>query len=942
MGLFTWKLPADGAWDVAANWDQGAVPGEFDTAIVDQTGTYSVTSSGDRTVRLVSLLEGTATLAITDGTFTTKKLTNEGDVVVAGGSDNATLTIEFGANNSGTIHLSGADTGAATLQVGDDHAVRLTGGGSVVLDSGLSEAAIVGDATASRLINTSNTIEGAGAIRDGSGTLVLDNQAAGVIDANVTDEILLIDLSTAGTNSGTMRASNGGTLTLRGDWRFNDGVLDANDGTILLDQTSIGGRASLQSEANGVISMNVGVTSLSGAITTSANILVDGDANAADTQLLVGHKLTNSGTITLRGGVGLGQLQVGDGTARLDGAGTVTLDGDLADTQIVGTTARSRLQNVDNLIHGSGSLGNNTLAIINRVGGTISADVAGETLLIDSDSFPFTNYGELNASDGGILRIRNAIKSIGPDAEICADGTSSTVELENATLTGTYLLHAEAGSEVAVLEGLTTLAGTVTLDGAINVDAVANGDVTQLNLGGGIVTNNGTITLTGAADDGGPDPMFAYLTLEEEAVLLQGGGSIVINGDNDVSNGIFAETPDSFLINVDNTIEGSGAIFLDLYNDTAGKIDANITGEMLVLQTAGTNAGTIQASNGGTLLVGGYMYFKDGGVLQATGAGSQTVMENLFMFGSATVGTANGGSVAVTDINGVSGSLTVEGTLSIDANIFNTTPAFDPDSVLLIDGTLVNHGVVNLAGYIDTCGCPAFGALLIGDRGASFTGGGTITLGGDPGTALIEEQFLDFRRLTNVDNHIEGTGSIGAGELALRNQEDGIIEANVDGEDLVIDTGDNVISNRGILKASDGGQLIVASDLRGGSGLIDGATLAFEKASSASVSFVAGEAVLELDQSGSFTGTVTGLDQSADYAIDLTDIDFATATASFRQLDGRGTLSITDGTDSAKLKLIGDYAASVFTGPTPVGAVGFLLSNDGSGGTMVSYLPSAT
>ena len=39
MGLFTWKLPADGAWDVAANWDQGAVPGEFDTAIVDQTGT---------------------------------------------------------------------------------------------------------------------------------------------------------------------------------------------------------------------------------------------------------------------------------------------------------------------------------------------------------------------------------------------------------------------------------------------------------------------------------------------------------------------------------------------------------------------------------------------------------------------------------------------------------------------------------------------------------------------------------------------------------------------------------------------------------------------------------------------------------------------------------------------------------------------------------------
>jgi hypothetical protein len=939
LGTFTWKSPTDGLWDTAANWDQGAVPGDLDTAIIARLGTFAVTNTGDRTVKLVAQRQASAALSIADGTFATERLTNRGNVVVAGGSDDATLTIGYSTINSGTITLSGVGTGAATLLVGDDHIVRLTGGGAVVLDGTLSAANIVGDATASSLINENNTIEGAGAIRDGVGTLALDNQAAGVIDANVDDETLLIDLATAGTNAGIMRASNGGLLTLRGDWRFNHGVLDANNGTVRLDQTSINGRISLQSEAAGVISLNFGVTGLSGTIATSGNILVDGDANGANTQLIVEHRVANSGTITVRGGVGVGQLQVGDGTVRLDGAGTVVLDGTVFDTQIVGATPGSKLENVDNLIHGAGSLGNDTLAIVNDAAGTISADVAGETLLIDSASFPFTNYGELNATDGGILLIRNAIKSIGPDAEICADGSSSTVVLENAFLTGTYHLHAEAGSQVTVAAGLSTLAGKATLDGAINVDAVANGGVTQLDLLANTVTNHGTITLTGGPDVGDPDPSFAYLTIDDKGVLLNGGGSIVINGASNSFNGISGMVPESFLINVDNTIAGSGGIFVDLYNDTAGVIDANIAGETLeVNDSRMTNAGTMQSSSGGTLLVEGNMLFKTGGVLQSTGSGSQTVLEDLYMFGPAKLESVIGGSVAVTDFNAVLTSLTVEGTLSMDANLFNTTPAFDPDSVLLIDGTLVNHGVINIAGYIDTCGCPVYGALLVGDVGASLTGGGTIVLGGDPGTALIEEQSLDFSPLVNLDNHIEGTGSIGHGNLFLRNQDAGVIEANVDGEQLLVDTGDNAISNKGTLKASDGGILTVASDLRGGTGLIDDATMAFEGAASSAVSFVAGEAVLELDKSGSFTGTVAGLNQSSDYEIDLTDIDFATVTASFKQYDGKGALSVTDGTDSARLKLIGDFAASVFTGPAPAGAVGFLLSNDGSGGTTVSYL----
>jgi RTX calcium-binding nonapeptide repeat (4 copies) len=69
--------------------------------------------------------------------------------------------------------------------------------------------------------------------------------------------------------------------------------------------------------------------------------------------------------------------------------------------------------------------------------------------------------------------------------------------------------------------------------------------------------------------------------------------------------------------------------------------------------------------------------------------------------------------------------------------------------------------------------------------------------------------------------------------------------------------------------------------------------------------------------------TITGL--SAQDPLDFTDINFATVQQpNFSGTTAGGTLTITDGTDTAKINLIGNYLNSSWT-----------LSNDGNGGTIV-------
>lgn len=86
---------------------------------------------------------------------------------------------------------------------------------------------------------------------------------------------------------------------------------------------------------------------------------------------------------------------------------------------------------------------------------------------------------------------------------------------------------------------------------------------------------------------------------------------------------------------------------------------------------------------------------------------------------------------------------------------------------------------------------------------------------------------------------------------------------------------------------------------------------------------------LILDQSQAFSGTVAGLATSGAQNIDLLNISSASLQPlSYTASGGSGTLTVTDGTITAQLNLIGAYTVGSFK-----------ISDDGHGGTLITDPP---
>jgi hypothetical protein len=103
----------------------------------------------------------------------------------------------------------------------------------------------------------------------------------------------------------------------------------------------------------------------------------------------------------------------------------------------------------------------------------------------------------------------------------------------------------------------------------------------------------------------------------------------------------------------------------------------------------------------------------------------------------------------------------------------------------------------------------------------------------------------------------------------------------------------------------------------------NGATAEIDGASAQSVTFASSTGILILNDALAFTGQVSGLAGSD--AIDLADVSYGSSTqVTFLGNDSGGTLTITNGTQTANIALVGDYLSSNWT-----------LTSDGDGGTTV-------
>src|SRR5439155_1564293 len=105
--------------------------------------------------------------------------------------------------------------------------------------------------------------------------------------------------------------------------------------------------------------------------------------------------------------------------------------------------------------------------------------------------------------------------------------------------------------------------------------------------------------------------------------------------------------------------------------------------------------------------------------------------------------------------------------------------------------------------------------------------------------------------------------------------------------------------------------------------IADGASVEIAGVSARSVTFTGTTGRLKLENSLAYTGQVSGLAGSD--AIDLADVSYGIQTqVTFLGNSTGGTLTITDGINTANIQLQGDYLSSTWT-----------LSSDGSGGTVV-------
>ena len=103
----------------------------------------------------------------------------------------------------------------------------------------------------------------------------------------------------------------------------------------------------------------------------------------------------------------------------------------------------------------------------------------------------------------------------------------------------------------------------------------------------------------------------------------------------------------------------------------------------------------------------------------------------------------------------------------------------------------------------------------------------------------------------------------------------------------------------------------------------NGATVEIDGSSGQSVGFAGTTGTLKLDDALAFSGQVSGLTGSD--ALDLADVSYGpNTTATFSGNLRGGTLTVRNGTETARIDLVGDYLKS-----------GWTLSNDGNGGTVV-------
>lgn len=847
--------------------------------------------------------QGTILAGLAGGTLTlggAGAILNQGQIAVGNGDR---LVVDAGSfTNAGGLSVGAGATavlGGPADAFGQSPAWVNTGsialsGGALVL-AGSARTAQLGSIAAS----AGSTIQLTGTLDNSGATLALGTA--------------LPTLTVSGTLLGGRVNDTGGRLSFLGPAAVLDGVtlggalnlgagqtLKARNGLTLLGGGAVGGTLGFL----GSQVFDKGSVSLTGTLDLAHDFQAGGQATLT---LGPGMTLTTAGNAALGAANDLpGDAIVNFG--RIGGAGTLTL--------------------------GGGAFAN---------AGSIA--IAGGTLAIAAGAF--SNSGSIAVADGalslggsvalgglGRLSLRNA--AVGVSGTL--DATGGTLALGAGTSWGRLALTGtlRGGTVVDAGQGLSA-GGRATLDGvtwrgALDLGrpfqqvSVVNG-LTLLDAGG---TNPGTLVLTGPASR---VTVLGSTTIDRATLLLGSGGTTYLG--QRIGPAVLAAAGASTLTLGAGALlqaagpaaqlgDAAGGGWTDAVVN-AGTIQTAVRGGLLTIGASQfLNTGTLALSGGANALFAG-AGFSNAGVVSVA-AGSQ-LMVGLLGYYAAPVAPAapltNTGTIALA--GGVVSEVTGGG-------IFPLAPIANAAGAVITGFGGVAAPVVN-AGTIEAQGGAQGGSRLALSQGVS--GGGTLVL--SAGTML------------ELGGVVSGqTIACSPGADTLRILQPGAFDARVVGFGTgdTIDLGTTSVFNAAIslgtlvlstpngpfrlaTSAPLGGALAVGRNTIGGSAVTytaQAGTVATISVTQSRMAFWASPAGdVFKGQVGLLSGAQIG-NWNTNCSLSVTDIVGSRTRVSYAQASGLGTITVTDGVQTAAVTLIGSYNANWFQ-----------VAADPNGGAAITY-----
>jgi len=555
-------IAGTGSWETAANWSPAIVPGIADNAIIDASGTYTVTINSNASVKSLQVGTGTtgtqtldiaAVNSLTIGNSSTVMSTGilalNGNGFAGSGPLDVFGTFDW---NSGTI------SGVAGLNI--------KSGGKLQINTAASKS------LTQRLL----TIDSGGTANWNGGSISMSS--GGGIDNNgtfeiKTDAVLSDGGSDAGfDNYGTFRKSTtaGATTIVGVDFNHNSGTVDLQTGTLSPASGTSIAPITISSGAIFLIDSDAYVFGTGSNVTGLGKVHVTAGTLSANANITIEHMQLDGGTFngtgTVSTGVGswfwTGGTMSGSGTSQVQSGASVTVSGTNAKT--LDTRTLSVLSGGQLNLGGSG--------IFNMSNG---GNITNAGTIDNLSDFTFNDAG----ADGGISTSSLFKKS----------GGASNTQFSNVTLTNSGTIQVQTGTlNPATLNN----SGTVTLTGSLVIDS----DIATFSAGTAI-SGTGLLQLTGgtmAFDANATVPNF-----EQTGGTLQGSGTISI------ASGIWSG----------GTMSGLGITNVP----SAGTVTLSGPSAKSLQRSFGiTNGGTLSVTGGGTLNFGNGSSMFNAGLIDIT------------------------------------------------------------------------------------------------------------------------------------------------------------------------------------------------------------------------------------------------------------------------------------------------------------------------------------